>query len=257
MHTRGFVIAIDLGTGAATASWCQIVIYRDSEGTIRRERAGNIHDVANWPASGVGSTTGSPCLPTDLIYSRALKKLLLWGFEAQQYLDAVFPDIPREDVFVVENIKLLLPDPSTAPSTASERYTLKRNILRDTLSKEPEEIFEDFMVKLLSHVIDSLVESNYSGINDHLFELVLAFPSGWGDSIHTKVAGISTRAMEMALASHNAENIVFGLEYVYTVSETICGVKEWLRETVYELSATKDLVPQQTNLDELQVRVLI
>lgn len=255
MQKKGFVIGIDLGTSTATASFCRILDYRDSKGKLRREKAGKVYDVTDWPAS-VGSAIGSPCVPTDLIYSKALKKLLRWGFEAQEYLDSAFPDIPREEVFVVENIKLLLPDPSTEtnPSTASERYRLKRELLKNTLSKEPADVFEDFMTQLLSHVIGSLNEKHYNGINCHLIELVIAFPSGWHDSIHTKVARISTRAMKKAIAGYNPESVVFGLEHVYTVSETICGIKEWLRETVSDLSATEGLVPQPTNLDELQVR---
>jgi hypothetical protein len=257
MSGKRLVIGVDLGTSAATASYCQVLDSLDSQGKLHRRKIGEIYDVKDWPGSDVGSATGHPCLPTDLIYHRALRKVLFWGFEAQQYLDSFYPQIPRDQVFIVENIKLLLPDPntSTSPSTASERYMSKRETLINTLSKQPEDVFEDFMGLLLNHVIGSLIGKYYNGINDHHIELVLAFPSGWPDHIHTNVARIGTRAMKEAIAHYSLENVVFGLEHVYTVSETICGVKEWLRETVSELSATQDLDPQLTNLDELKVGV--
>lgn len=46
--------------------------------------------------------------------------------------------------------------------------------------------------------------------------------------------------------------MIFGIENVYTVSETLCSVKEWLRESVAEASSI-DFEPQTTNLDELNV----
>ena len=254
MPGKGLIIAVDLGTSTATASHCQVLDFLDALGNLQRKKTGEIHDVKDWPGSDVGIATGNPCLPTDLIYSRALKKLLFWGFEAKQYLDSFFTEIPREEVFIVENIKLLLPDTATptTPSTASERYQSKREILTNTLSMRPDDVFEDFMSQLLKHVIGSLMGKYYNGINDHHIELVLAFPSGWPDQVHTNVARIGTRAMKRAIADYAPINVVFGLENVYTVSETICGIKEWLRETVSELSAAEDLNPQQTNLDELK-----
>jgi hypothetical protein len=257
MPGKGLIIGIDLGTSTATASHCQVLDNLDPLGQLQRKKTGEIHDVKDWPGSDVGIATGNPCLPTDLIYSRELKKLLFWGFEAKQYLDSFYNEIPREEVFIVENIKLLLPDtdtPTTA-STASERYQSKREILINTLSKQPDDVFEDFISQLLKHVIGSAIGKYYHGINDHQIELVLAFPSGWPDQVHTSVARIGTRAMKRAIAEYAPSNVVFGLEHVYTVSETICGIKEWLRETVSELSATEGLEPQQTNLDELKVRV--
>jgi hypothetical protein len=257
MEGRRLVIAVDLGTSASTVSSCQVQDQFGSDGKLHRKKSVEVYDVKDWPGSGVGSATGNPCLPTDLIYSRQSKEVLFWGFEAQQYLDSVYPEVSRDEVFIVENIKLLLPDPNnaTTPSAASGRYQAKRELLINTLSKQPCEVFEDFMGLLFNHVISSLIGKYYTGINNHQIELVLAFPSGWDDYIHTNVARIGARAMQKAITRHALKNVVFGLEHVYTVSETICGVKEWLRETVSELSAAKDLDRQQTNLEDLNVRV--
>lgn len=254
MLRKGLVIGIDLGTSASTASYCLTLDSLDSQGKLNRKKASEVHDVKDWPASNIHNAIGNPCLPTDLIYRKDLRTILYWGFEAQQYLDSTFPEPSRDEVFIVENIKLLLPGPNAVAtsSTASERYRSKRETLINTLSKQPEDVFEDFMSLQLNHVIGSAMGKYYSGLNNLQIELVLAFPSGWEDIVHTNVARIGNRAMKKALSDHKLENVIFGLEHVYTVSETICGVKEWLRETVSEFSAVEDSDSLRTNLDELQ-----
>ena len=60
--------------------------------------------------------------------------------------------------------------------------------------------------------------------------------------------------MAKAIAANDLQGMVFGIENVYTVSETLCGVKEWLRDTIAEATTSLDLDVQGTNLDELNVR---
>jgi len=257
MQQRTLIVSIDLGTSATTASH---IIVHDSftpEGKLHRERGRvSITNIRDWPGGNKGDATGNVCVPTDLVYSKADRKLLFWGFQAQQYLDDPYPEIHPDTVFVVEHIKLLLQDPDEAKTStvASERYRVLRNRLIATLGKQPREVFEDFLNELIAHVIGSAHRKYFNGIHSCKVELVLAFPSGWPDYIHTTVAGIGARAMANAITTNDLQNMVFGIEDVYTVSETLCGVKEWLRDTIAEAATSSDLDPQGTNLDELNVR---
>jgi hypothetical protein len=70
-------------------------------------------------------------------------------------------------------------------------------------------------------------------------EPVLASSSGWEDK---NVAQIRNGAKK-GPRKPRLENIIFGLEHVYAVSEAICGIMEWLRETVSEFFAVEDLDP--------------
>jgi hypothetical protein len=189
------------------------------------------------------------------VYHRHSRELLFWGYDAQRYLDDEYHEIPDRDVFVVETIKLLLPDPDQAkvPSAASARYRALREVLTVTLGKRPDEVFEDLLSRTLEHILHSAKRKYSIPLNNHQVELVLAFPSGWPDQIHTTVAKIGARALKKAIEIHELENMTFGIENVYTVSETLCGVKEWLREIEAEGSSSGDFDPQTTNLDELNV----
>jgi hypothetical protein len=250
-HT--LIVAIDLGTSATTSSHTRVRDSFDNQGKLHREKLGSVSDVKDWPGCIEGAT-GNNCVPTDLIYHRDTRELLFWGFEAQQYLDDPFHDIPHSDVFVVETIKLLLPDPDEAkvPSAASERFRTMRKTLTETLDKHPDAVFEDLLSRVLAHVFGNATRKYSIGLHNHQIELVLAFPSGWPDQIHTTVARIGARALQKAITTHGLRDITFGIENVYTVSETLCGVKEWLRETVAEASSI-DFETQTTNLDELNV----
>lgn len=251
-HT--LIVAVDLGTSATTASHARVRDSVDIQGKLHREGLGSVSDVQDWPGCIEGAT-GNVCVPTDLIFYRVSRELLFWGFEAQQYLDDPFHDIPYRDVFVVETIKLLLPDPdeAKAPSASSERYRKMRQVLTTTLGKQPDEVFEDFLNPVLEHVLHNATRKYSIGLHNHHVELVLAFPSGWSDQIHTTVARIGGRALQKAITKLGLKNMTFGIEKVYTVSETLCGVKEWLRETVAEGYSSVDYDPQPTNLDELNV----
>ncbi|PMD33385.1 hypothetical protein L207DRAFT_535414 [Hyaloscypha variabilis F] len=251
MFQPTLILGLDLGTSALTSSHGRVRDSLDRQGKLHREKLGSVSDVKDWP-SCIDGQTGNNCFPTDLIYRRANRELLFSGFEAQQYLDDPFHDIPTRDVFVVETIKLLLPDPDEAevPSAGTERYRAKRNTLTATLGKHPDEVFEDLLNIVLAHVLDNATRKYSTGLHNHNIELVLAFPSGWSDRIHTNVARIGARALQKAITTQGLGNMTFGIENVYTVSETICGVKEWLRETVAEASSI-DFETHTTNLDEL------
>jgi hypothetical protein len=255
MSQRILVVAIDLGTSATTARYVLVQQFFDADGKVYREKCGSITDIRDWPGGLEGDAIGKVCVPTELVYSKALRQLLFWGFEAQQYLDDPSPEIHSDQVIVVEHIKLLLSDPDEAqvPTAVSERYRAEREDLKETLGKHPYEVFEDFMTEVTEHVMGSANSNYYTGVHSHQVELILAFPSGWPDYVHTKVAEIGARTLEKAISTHNLQNMSFGLENVYTVSETLCGVKEWLRNTIAEARASTDLGHPTTNLDELNV----
>jgi hypothetical protein len=176
------------------------------------------------------------CLPTELIYDRATCQLLFWGFVAQDYLNDPFPEPPLKDVFVVENIKLLLPEPDEMEPHSSRlsRFRHIRATLIATLHKDPYEVFQDFLTCVLECVLGSAMKRYLVHLSHHRVELVLAFPSGWEEHIHTNVAKIGAAAMEKAFTTHKLTDMTFGIQHVYTVSEVLCGIKEWLREIATE-----------------------
>ncbi len=256
MQKRTLIIALDLGTSTTTACFVIARHLFDAEGKPHRELCGNVCDVRDWPGSHQGDAIGNICVPTDLVYDKATGQLLFWGFDAERYLNEPFPEPHLDQVFVVEHIKLLLPDPDEAKVTtpASARYRKMRDELSATLGKHPNKVFEDFMTKVVGHVIESAKRRYNNGIHSCEVELVLAFPSGWPDYIHTTVAGIGAKAMSKAISKGHLQNMTFGIENVYTVSETLSGVKEWLRDSIAEATLSVDLdQPTVINLNELNV----
>ncbi|KAL5320456.1 hypothetical protein ACEPPN_011261 [Leptodophora sp. 'Broadleaf-Isolate-01'] len=244
MQQTTLIVAVDLGTSATTGSH---VIVSDSftpDGKLHRAKGRvSVTNIRDWPGGSHGDATGNP----------SGAKALLWGFRAQQYLDDPCPDLPPDAVFVVEHIKLLLLDPIIAitDTPASRRYHALRNRLIATLGKQPEDVFEEFLNEVIAHIIGSANRKYFNGISSFKVELVLAFPSGWPEYLHTKVAGTGARAMAKAIAANNLQNMTFGIENVYTVSETLCGVKEWLRDTIAEATTSIELGCQGINLDEV------
>ncbi|KAL2060581.1 hypothetical protein VTL71DRAFT_9222 [Oculimacula yallundae] len=254
MQQTTLIIAVDLGTSATTASHVIVSDSFTAEGKLNRQKGRvSVTNIRDWPGGSHGDATGNVCVPTDLIYSRANGKLLLWGFRAQQYLDDPCPDIPLDEVFVVEHIKLLLLDPinAIADTPASRRYHTLRNTLIATLGKQPEDVFEEFLDEVIAHIIQSANRKYLNGISSFKVELILAFPSGWPDYLHTKVAGTGAKAMAKAIAANKLQNMTFGIENVYTVSETLCGVKEWLLDTIAEATTSIELDQQGTNLNDI------
>jgi hypothetical protein len=249
------VFAVDLGTSATTAQWALAVDSFDRDGNLRRGLIGSPVEMRAWRGARKGDAIGNICLPTDLVYDRASRELLCMGFQAQQYLDDPSPEIAREKVFVVEHIKLLLNNPDKAkvsPETAA-RYRNMRDELFRTLGKDPYEVFEDFLGAVIDEIIGAAKRSIRASLETAKLELALAFPSGWPDLVHRKVAAIGARAVQKALEIHDLQRMTFGRENVYTLSETLCGVKEWLTATIEEASISLDLGPQTSNLDELNV----
>ncbi|TVY59197.1 hypothetical protein LCER1_G000355 [Lachnellula cervina] len=253
------VVAIDLGTSATTALYTVAVDSWDKHGKLQRKRLFRKEpEMVAWPGSRPNDSIGRPCLPTDLVYDRATGQLRLWGFSAQKYLDDPFEQTKRGEDFIVHNIKLLLNDPNAKweQTPASERYSSARHNLISVLRKGPYEVFEDYLIEVVEHIIGYAKGSTRGRLNSFKsfkIELSLAFPSGWPVYIHQRVAEIGCRAVQKAVMTHGLENTVFGIEDVYTVSETLCGVKEWLSKAVEEdLSMAVDLDPQTPNLDELQ-----
>jgi hypothetical protein len=261
MAHKSALFAIDLGTSSTTASHCVVKDEINSKGEpIRTRYKGvNITEVKDWPGGNKNDATGNICVPTDLIYDRASQGLRFWGFEAKQYLDDDNPEINPESVVHIEHIKLLILDPGQAnpASPATVRYRVQREKVIQELGKQPEEVFEDFMNQIIHHVVTNAVRKYMKqlGENDNI-ELILAFPSGWPDHVHTKVAAIGARAMRKAINAHNLRNKQFDVQNVYTVSETLCGVKEWLRETIAEAEMSNDLDQEGTNLDDFNVSTI-
>ncbi len=255
MVQPSLIVAFDLGTSTATSNHVLTRDYLDNQGKLHRKKLGNPTEVKDWPE--VADIATGNCVPTILIYRISTCELVFWGFEAKNYLEDPFHELPRSDVFVVETIKLLLPDPEETQlrsAAALERYRALRRDLMTTLNKHPDEVFEDLLNSLTAHVLDNARRKYSIGLHNHQIELVLAFPSGWPHHIHTTVARIGAGALQKAITAHNLRNMTFGIENVYTVSETICGVKEWLREEVEEAPA--EFEPQAAHLDEFNVSIL-
>lgn len=154
----------------------------------------------------------------------------------------------------MQHIKLLLPDPDQARvrTPASERHKRRREELVRVLGKQPIAVFEDFMNAVVSEVVNS-AKRCYGDFSSNQVELALAFPSGWPESVHREVAAIGARAMTKALAGNKIVNIKFGIHNVYTLSETLCGVKEWLEANIDDAAASMDLDMLPTNINELNV----
>jgi len=103
-------------------------------------------------------------------------------------------------------------------------------------------------------------QRNYAasgGISGCKVELVLAYPSGWDVYIHKRVAMIGARVLKGAFAKQNLTNMKFDIEDVYTVSENLHGIQEWLRTTVAEsdlnIGLSVEVGAQLSNLDTIKV----
>lgn len=258
MRQRTLLVAIDLGTSSLTASHIIVEDTFAADGKLCRDKGKvDIADIKDWPGGDIGHAIGHVCVPTSLIYRKDDCKLWLWGFIAQQYLDDPCPDVQLDAVFVVEHIKLLLLDSDnvTTSTSTSQRHQELRDQLVTTLGKHPEEVFEDFLNEVINHVIKSAIHRYNNSISSCNIELLLAFPSGWSDALHTKVSGIGARAMAKAIAANDLKDMTFGIENVYTLSETLCGIKECLRSTIATASTTDDidLNLKAKNFNELNV----
>jgi len=254
---KTLLVALDLGTSSATANHCMVQDRFDPSGTLIREKYDKVlvKEVMDWPGGSKSHATGNVCVPTTLVVEKASRQLLFWGFEAQQYLDDPIPEISSDRVVVIEHIKLLLPNPDDAktPTNATTRYKAKTEELMNELGKTPFEVFEMFMDRVVEHVVGDANRRFSSTIHNSTFELILAFPGGWPEHVHTRVAEIGAMSMSSAIKKHRLQGITFGTEYVYTVSETICGVREWLGNAIAYAAIPSEGDQQGINLDELEV----
>lgn len=115
--------------------------------------------------------------------------------------------MPLEEVFVVRHPKLWLEDPEKTRrfTKASARYCRQSQAAFQILHKTPYEIYEIGLTPAIEHVLES-AQRNYAasgGISGCKVELVLAYPSGWDDYIHKRVAMISARVLKGAFAKHD------------------------------------------------------
>jgi hypothetical protein len=258
---KTLVIAVDPGTSALSLIYGIGSDSFTADGKLKRTM--NLHkmkEFEEWPGSGEGSAKGNSCLPTTLIYSISSKKLLHWGFDAQHHIADHHPAIKRDEELVVENLKLLLMD-YAAVSCADQvsqlpRHREARTKIISVLEKQPCDVFEDFLTEIFSHVIKKIKEHYEAHENflDHIhIELVICFPSGWNAPLHTRVAQLSVVAMWKSIERNGLRNISFGLEDVYTESETLCGVKEWLKSEYLAEEGPVDFYRSQSNLGILKV----
>ncbi|RDW80458.1 hypothetical protein BP5796_05156 [Coleophoma crateriformis] len=209
-------------------------------------------------------TNGESCVPTELVYDLNTRAVYKWGFEAKEYIDdpRQFSDNPSE-LFTVDKIKLLLLDPAEAateaitPAVTAEVYQEKTQEIFDQLGKTPFDVFEDLLVVVFHYVFEDI-----RSVREHnlLFpqtpgsiELCLAFPSGWPEYVHSRVARSGFKAAMKAGITDGLDHWHFAMENVYTVSETLCGSKEWLRNQVARSRGSDTVERPLRNIEELEV----
>lgn len=227
------VFGLDLGTGlAACFVTRQLEKARPNGELIRTSIQGESMKVVNdW-----GFKAGDPFVPTALVYSIRTRQLLYWGFQATTFMQKItksptkFP--PRSDFHIVENVKVLLRDPSCAgiPPETAERYRNRVAELHDVLGKTPWDCFTDFTIAFLHQCVAVANKNGYA--NNNKIEVAVALPSGYSQDVHSKAEATITGSMRMAIDNHKLQNTVFGIENVYMVSETECGIKAWLYDAV-------------------------
>jgi hypothetical protein len=258
------IIAIDPGTSGLAATYA---LGRDTfdKNTGKKSRFIIPHtetQVDNWPGSSRGVSPGHVCLPTTLIYHRVSGQLLHWGFAAQKHLADQDPTIDRMQELVVENVKLLLPNPReiTQLDKVSElpRHKSARAELANILGYQPSQVFGDLMRNCLSHILETAIvqfsPGGYFSGPIHI-ELVICFPGGWHSSLHTNIAKLSADALRKEIGKHEVDVDSFGLQDIYTVSETLCGIRCWLDTNLVDEAESTDPDRDETvkNLSCLKV----
>jgi hypothetical protein len=254
------IAAIDLGTASATAAHAMRIDFYDTKGKLCRKPGQDkrVFEVKDWPGYTDATSNSPVCVPTTLLYKRESRQFECWGFEATARIEHA--RYKPQEYYMVEYVKLLLPntdDPDCPiPLSERERYRNRRLDLMRVLGKTPDDVFQDLMDHIIEYTIahahEIYPDLGSPSRNDHL-ELVLAFPSSWPDSVHRRVSEICTLATTRALDALKI-HMAFGLESVYPVSETLCGVREWLRTTIAEAATSNELEPPKTYMDEFQVR---
>jgi hypothetical protein len=247
-HQTQLIIALDPGTSGLAATYALGRDTFDNHGRKSRSIIPNTEtQVDNWPGASRGVSPGHVCLPTTLIYHRVSKTLLHWGFAAQKHLAKQDPAIDRKQELVVENVKLLLPhlQEVTQLDKVSElpRHKKARIELFEVLGKEPSEVFGDLLRICFSHILKTAVTQfapRGCFSNPTHIELVICFPGGWHSTLHTDIAKLSADALQGAITKNNVLVDSFGLQDIYTVSETLCGIRCWMQTNLVDEAESTD-----------------
>lgn len=254
--SSSFFLALDLGTTATTARYSFVRDSFTSTGIPRRTLISRTEDVHDWPHIPPDYPMGNPCLPTDLVYLRETGELYEWGFGATRYLGNLQEGLAIEQVLVIEHIKLLLlglDDITNTSALSSTQRAMCQTILQ-VLGKTQFEVFQDLLTCVFSHILESAQSRKGRILSEtENIELSLAFPSGWPEKVHSRVAEIGHKAMSQAMERQNLDWLKFSMENVYTVSETLCGAKEWLKEVISDSIESEDPNAERNNIEDLNV----
>jgi hypothetical protein len=229
---RVLIIAIDPGTSTLSARYVIAYDRFSHQSHLERFIISEVSVVDNWPGS---SSPGVIYLPTTLVYSKLSKELLHWGFAAHTHLEEEETVMNRLKEVVIENIKIVLQQPEDTTEldrvSSLPRHRETRNLITQVLNKTPDEIFEEFLTVTLTHVFERATLEHAAGsfFSEAIHvELVICFPGGWSGALHTRVAKLAANAMQSSMEKCQVRVDSFGLQDVYTVSETLSGIREWL-----------------------------
>lgn len=257
------ILALDLGTSTSPAK-CVIVEEKEKDNQIVRNKvllSPHTEEISDWPCSSPVPLSFRARLPTYLIYSLDDGRLVYWGFEAKDIIEQCPERIARDNLFAVEAPKTLLMDTRSSPTTPVEKRRHDRRIeLSEKIGRQPHEIYEHFLDKLFGHVLSSNLGDTERDLFQWLshcnaIELVLAFPSGWPPSIHAQLSQSAARAMQKAISSNHLTHLSFRIADIFTTSETICGVKEWLQDPTEGVKMSSDFRAEaKSNFDWINVR---
>ncbi|EHL00963.1 hypothetical protein M7I_3081 [Glarea lozoyensis 74030] len=235
------IIAIDPGTSTLSARYAIAYDSFNDQGQLEREVIQESL-VDNWPSS---SSPGAIYLPTTLVFSKVSKELLHWGFAAQTYLEEEETVMNRLEEVVIENVKIVLQQPEDATEldrvSSLPRHRETRNLITQVLGKTPDDIFEEFLTVTLSHIFERAIlehaARSFFSQSIHV-EFVICFPGGWSGALHTRVAKLAANAMQKSMEKCQVRVDNFGLQDVYTVSETLSGIREWLYKLFPKMTET-------------------
>ncbi|RDW69336.1 hypothetical protein BP6252_08356 [Coleophoma cylindrospora] len=260
-EVRNILVAADLGTTSMTI---RHGIFEGSTTSNERRVIAKSRAVTGWPGASLNYTNGESCVPTELVYDLNTRAVSRWGFKAKEYIDDPRQfDVNPSELFTVDKIKLLLLDPSEAaaeaitPAVTAEVYQEKTQEILDQLGKTPFDVFEDLLVAVFDYVFKDIRKVREHNLlfpqTPGSIELCLAFPSGWPEYVHSRVARSGFKAAMKAGIANGLDHWQFAMENVYTVSETLCGSKEWLRNQVARSIWSDNVERPLRNIEELEI----
>ncbi|EPE26544.1 hypothetical protein GLAREA_02457 [Glarea lozoyensis ATCC 20868] len=234
------IIVIDPGTSSMTASYAIVRDIFDNLGNRVRYQINEPTALDEWPDSPIGVNPGHVCVPCVQIYSKATKRQLHWGFGAEEYLKDTNSGDDFDDVLVVEHIKSLLKDLREVHDVDKVSHlphlVQAKKILEDVLEKKAIDVFKDLLTEVISHILGSAVlEYTPWGYFSQPINVEVGFclPSEWSEALHSSVAHAVSKSSETSLARNNINVQTFGIEDVLTISDTLSGVRQFLRQTVF------------------------